>query len=79
MIKGNSIEVNSDAPTMLKVMGLMNGEPGIQEILDVFDLMFPEKSKKELSKLKLNFQDLVVVIQEAVSLISGDGKEPRGE
>ncbi|HIT63387.1 MAG TPA: hypothetical protein IAC37_02890 [Candidatus Ventrimonas merdavium] len=79
VIKGKSIEVNSDAPTMLKVMGLMNGEPGIQEILDVFDLMFPEKSKKELSKLKLNFQDLVVVIQEAVSLISGDGKEPRGE
>lgn len=79
VIKGKSIEVNSDAPTMLKVMGLMNGEPGIQEILDVFDLMFPEKSKKELTKLKLNFQDLVVVIQEAVSLISGDGKENRGE
>lgn len=79
VIKGKSIEVNSDAPTMLKVMGLMNGEPGIQEILDVFDLMFPEKSKEELNKLKLNFQDLVVVIQEAVSLISGDGKDNRGE
>ncbi len=78
-IKGKVIEVNADAPAMLKVMGLMGKEdPGIQEIMDAFDLMFPEKSKKELDKLKLSFRDLIVVVKEAIQLISGD-EDSRGE
>lgn len=78
-IKGKAIEVNADAPTMLKVMGLMGKEnPGVQEIMDAFNLIFPEKSKKELDRLKLSFRDLIVVVQEAVQLIAGDGDD-RGE
>ena len=78
-IKGKTIEVNADAPTMLKVMGLMGREdPGIQEIMEAFGLMFTEKSKKELDKLKLSFRDLIVVVQEAVQLIAGNG-DGRGE
>lgn len=73
-IKEVELEVNADAPTMLKVMGLMgNGNPGIPEILDTYNLMFPEKSRQEIEKMKLDFQDLVVVIQEGVALISGEG------
>lgn len=76
-IKGKALEVNADAPTMLKVMGLMgNDEPGVNEILEVYDLMFPEKSKKEIEKLKLGFRDLIVVVQEAVGLIVGEDREP---
>lgn len=78
-IKGKVIEVNADAPTMLKVMGLMGkDDPGVQEIMDAYQLMFPEKSRKELDKLKLSFRDLIVVVQEAVQLIAGDGDD-RGE
>lgn len=77
MIKGKELEVNADAPTMLKVMGLMgNTDPGIHEILETYDLMFPEKSKKEIEKLKLGFKDLIVVVQEAVQLIIGEDEEP---
>lgn len=73
IIKGKKLEVNADAPTMLKVMGLMStGEPGLSETLKTYDLMFPEKSQKEIEKLKLNFQDLAVVIQEAIELITGE-------
>lgn len=72
-IKGVELEVSADAPTMLKVMGLMGSEnPGVQEILDTYELMFPEKSKEEIKKLGLNFQDLIVVVQEAVKLITGE-------
>lgn len=78
-IKGKVIEVNADAPTMLKVMELMGkDDPGVQEIMDAYQLMFPEKSRKELDKLKLSFRDLIVVVQEAVQLIAGDGDD-RGE
>lgn len=73
MIKGKKLEVNADAPTMLKVMGLMGSdEPGMNEILKAYDMMFPEKSQKEIEKLKLNFNDLVVVIKEGINLITGD-------
>ena len=73
-IKGKELEVNADAPTMLKVMGLMGNEnPGIPEILDTYKLMFPEKSRQEIDNLKLGFNDLVTVIQEGVALITGEG------
>ena len=73
MIKGKKLEVNADAPTMLKVMGLMGSDdPGVSEILKTYDMMFPEKSKKEMEKLALNFSDLIVVVQEAVGLITGE-------
>ena len=77
MIKGKKLEVNADAPTMLKVMGLMStDEPGMAEILKAYDMMFPEKSQKEIEKLKLNFNDLVVVIKEGINLITGDVAAP---
>ena len=50
--------------------------PGMKEILETYDLMFPEKSKKEIEKLKLDFNDLIVVVQEAVALIIGEDEQP---
>ncbi len=73
IIKGKQIEVNDDAPTMLKVMGLMSEEdPGIQEITDAYGLMFPEDSKRTLDELKLSFRDFVTVVQSAITLITGE-------
>lgn len=75
VIKGKELEVNADAPTMLKVMGLVGGNPGPKEIVAMYDLMFQEKTRKELDKLKLTFDDLVTVINAAVSLITGEDSE----
>ena len=80
IIKGKNIEVNADAPTMLKVMGLMSSDdPGAQEILEAYNMVFPEKSKKEIEKMKLGFKDLIIVVQEAVQLISGVEDPDGGE
>ena len=75
VIKGKELEVNADAPTMLKVMGLVGGNPSPKEIVEIYDAMFPEKARKELDKLKLTFDDLVTVINTAVSLITGENFE----
>lgn len=76
IIRGEKIEVNADAPTMLKVMGLMSSEgTGGNEIVEAYELIFPENSKNKLEKLQLNFEDLIVVVQEAVQLISGVEEE----
>ena len=77
IIKGKKLEVNADAPTMLKVMGLMSADnPGLNEILKAYEMMFPEKSQKEVEKLKLSFNDLVVVIKEGIDLITGETDAP---
>ena len=73
VIKGKELEVNADAPTMLKVMGLLrNDDPGVQEVMDAYDMMFQEKTRNEIDKMKQSFRDLMIVVQEAVSLITGD-------
>lgn len=72
-IKGKVLEVNADAPTMLKVMGLMGGgNPGPKEIVDMYEIMFPEKSRKDIEKMKLGFGDLITVVEAAVDLIIGE-------
>lgn len=80
VIKGKVLEVNADAPTMLKVMGLMSSEDsGAQEVIEAYEMMFPEKSKKEMEKMKLVFKDLIIVVQEAIQLISGEEEPAEGE
>lgn len=71
VIKGKDIEVNADAPTVLKVMGIFTSEDtNADDIVAIYDLIFPEKSKKKLEALKLSFNDLIVIVEEAVTLIT---------
>ena len=78
-IKGKLLEVNADAPTMLKVMGVLSREdPGPNEIMEAYNLILPEKSRKEIEKLKLGFQDLLIVVQAGGGLVTG-GDESQGE
>ena len=72
-IRGKELEVRADAPTVLKVMGLMDSDaPGAKEIMKAYELILPEKSRKELDSMNLSFGDLIIVIQEAIQLIIGD-------
>ncbi len=71
-IKDKEIEVNADAPTMLKVMNLVGDDPTPKEVITLYNLVFPEESRKVLDDMKLNFADLITVVEAAVSAISGD-------
>lgn len=73
LIKGKELEVKAGAPTVLKVMSLMDSDaPGAKEIIKAYELILPEKSRKELDSMNLSFGDLIIVIQEAIQLIIGD-------
>ena len=82
IIKDEKLEVNADAATMLKIMGkygdMEEDEATPKDILDLYDLMFPEESQKKIEKLKLSFSDLAVVVAEAQKLITGT-EESEGE
>lgn len=78
-IKGKILEVNADAPTMLKVMNFM-GQDGLEldRVNDAYELIFPEKSRKEIEKMKLSMNDWMIVVQEAMNLVIGED-DNRGE
>lgn len=77
VIKGKKLEVNDDAPTMLKIMGIMNADgAGMEHINEAYELVFPEKTRKEIEKMKLNISDWTTVVQEAMELIMDDGTAP---
>lgn len=79
VIKGKRLEVNADAPTMLKIMNLMTADGvEIEQIGEAYELVFPEKSRKEIDKLKLSINDWTTVVMEAMNLIMDDG-DSRGE
>lgn len=71
-IKDKEIELNADAPTMLKVMNLVGDDPTPKEVITLYNLVFPEESRKVLDDMKLNFADLITVVEAAVSVISGN-------
>lgn len=83
VIKDESLEVNADAATMLKLMGkygeMQEAEGTPKDILDLYDLMFPKESQKKIEKLKLSFKDLTVLVEEAQKLITGEEDETEGE
>ena len=48
----------------------------MDEVLQAYNLMFPEESKKKIEKLKIGFKDLVTVIMESIQLITDEVDSP---
>lgn len=79
IIKGKKIEVNADAPTMLKIMNIMTDDGVEIEQLDAaYKLVFPDKSREIIEDMKLSVNDWMTVVSEAMNLIMGDDNS-RGE
>lgn len=76
VIKGQELEVNADAATMLKIMNKYadfdEREASAKDIMDLYDLVFPKDSQKKIEKMKLSFTDLTVAITAAQALITGE-------
>lgn len=73
-IKGEELRVNSDATTMLAVMQKLGDGKNVspKDLVDMYHLIFPEKERKLLDKMKLNFKDFQTVVSEAIALVTGE-------
>lgn len=80
IIKGEELEVNADAATVLQVMGVINDGTGTtpKDIVKMYNLIFPEKERKIIEDMKLGFSDFNKVVEQAINLIA-DGGEDEGE
>lgn len=80
-VKDTFLEINADAPTVLKIMGIMNtGEQNEMDgVLKAYELLFTEEAKKHIEELKLGFKDLMILIENAISLVTGAKEASVGE
>ena len=79
VIKGKEYEVNADAETVLKMMGVLSEDgESPKAVMQVYELIFSEKERKAVAKLNLQFKDLRTVIETAIDLIM-DEEEQQGE
>lgn len=72
VIRGEQLEVNADAPTMLRIMGMMSDNSTPKQVAELYKLIFLQDAQEKIDSMKLSFKDLVVVIEAAVGLITGD-------
>ena len=73
-VKDKEIEVNTDAATMLRIMGILsqNDETGPKEVIAMYELIFSETERKKIDKLKLNFKDFRTLVYTAIELVTGE-------
>ncbi len=74
IIKGREIEVKSDAPTVLRVMGLMSSDTDIADMAQACEILFTEKANKTMKELNINISDLMIIVQEAIKLVVGENE-----
>lgn len=80
VIKGKEYEVNADAETVLKVLGVLNAE-GVSAgaVMKMYELIFSEKERKAIAKLNLQFSDFQKVVETAINLVTGSEEDEQGE
>ena len=73
VVKGKELEVNADAATVLKIMGLLgdgnNAQPS--DVVEMYELIFSDTDRKKIDKMKLQFADFQTLVFSAISLITG--------
>ena len=73
-IKDVELEVNADASTMLKVLGILskNDNSGPKEVLDMYELIFSKAVRSKIEKMGLNFKDFTKLVYAAINLVNGE-------
>lgn len=83
VIRNAELQVNADAATVLKIMDkYKNTETdsmSVNDMMDMYELIFPEKSREEIDRLNLSLTDFNIVIEAAMNLIMGEEEEEAGE
>lgn len=74
-IKDKEIEVNADAETVLRVMGVLGGAGGPKAVVDMYELIFSEEARKTIAEFKLQYKDFENLVMAAVDVIVGNDEE----
>lgn len=73
-VKDKELEVNADATTVLKIMGILGDGTSVTPLAvsEMCDLIFTDESAREIEGMKLPFKDFQTLIFAAINLITED-------
>lgn len=74
-IKDEEFEVNSDARTMLEIMGVFSSKDQVTAAVEAYEKLYSEKDRKRMDRLKLPFKDFMKIIEESMDLIMGEDSQ----
>ena len=79
VVKGKELEVNADATTVLKIMGILGDSENVKpsDVVRMYELIFSEADRKKIDKMKLQCADFQTLVFTAIGLITGE--EESGE
>lgn len=79
VIKGKELEINADASTVLKIMGILGDGDNVRpsDIVKMYELIFDQKERNIIDKMNLQFSDFQTLVFSAIDLITGE--EESGE
>ncbi len=75
-IKNIICEVNSDAPTMLKLLQHVGNGNNVtpNDLAKMYELIFQEDDRKKIDKLKLPIKDFNILVESAMALVMGESE-----
>ena len=70
VVKGKELEVNADATTVLKIMGILGDGDNVQpsDVVKMYELIFSDADRKKIDKMKLQFADFQTLVFSAIGL-----------
>lgn len=74
-VKNQQLEVQADAETMLRIMGLFNEKSETVAAVEAASLLFSEADKRKIAKMKLSMKDYMVLIETAMNVAMGENEE----
>ena len=78
VVNGQEFEVNSDAETILRLLGIMSGPRTLVKITESLELLFGAENLKKICTMtdeqggKLKAGALLTILNQAVELVMGD-------
>lgn len=78
IIRGDELEVNADAPTVLKIMGMLGEKenPTSNDVIKMYELIFSKANRGKIEKMNLQFNDFQTIVFAAINLIIGEEEQP---
>lgn len=78
IIKGEEFEVNTDAATVIEIIGAFEGDDEAQAVVKAYEKLFSVEAREKLADMKISMTDLSIIIKSAMELVQG-GDDAQGE
>ena len=79
VIKGEEFEVNTDAATVIEIIGAFEGGDEAKAVVKAYEKLFSVEAREKLAAMKISMTDLSIIIKSAMELVQGGSDDAQGE